>query len=337
MSRTRSFCFTSYDLSEEAIALLNDLPATYLIYGKELCPSTFREHLQGYMYFANKKAFKAVLKLLPKGSHLEATKGTAVQNIVYCKKDGDYVERGTPPQQGRRNDIEGFTESIKRKATDLELIEEHARLVCKYPKYINFVRKAQLAADRTFEALEVLIFWGDAGTGKTRKAYEIDPDLYHFDYQAGYWFDGYLGQETILLDDFYGGIKHGTLLKLLDGYKFQLPVKGGFTWKSWKRVVLTSNADPRTWYKELGMTPAFRRRITKIVHFSELDQRLGASITPQPLGAFIQQDESGPLSVTTQECLNAQEQAPQVTARNDESQDVGEDFIKDLGLLDNLV
>ena len=64
----------------------------------------------------------------------------------------------------------------------------------------------------------IKIFWGATGTGKTRKAYQIDPNLYKVPIHEGQttWFDGYEGQETILLDEFYGGIKYSFMLRLFD-------------------------------------------------------------------------------------------------------------------------
>ena len=123
--------------------------------------------------------------------------------------------------------------------------------------------------DKAFTPMNVYILWGDAGTGKTRAAHTFDPNIFVLPCGGGQstlWWDGYdpRTQETVLFDDFYGGvIKYAYLLKLLDGYRFNLPVKGSFAWKSYTNVFITSNTDPESWYPA-GLSPALRRRITSI-------------------------------------------------------------------------
>lgn len=128
------------------------------------------------------------------------------------------------------------------------------------------------ADHKVFEPVETHVLWGDTGSGKTRAAYEFDPDLWMVPHSDGQlWFDGYVGQSTILIDDFYGWIKYGFLLRLLDGYKFDLQIKGGFTRKMWKTVIITSNKPPEEWYQQ-GVTPALRRRLTKTHTFQITDE-----------------------------------------------------------------
>ena len=40
------------------------------------------------------------------------------------------------------------------------------------------------------------------------------------------WFDGYRGQKTLILDDFYGWLKYGDLLKILEGHPYRCQMKG---------------------------------------------------------------------------------------------------------------
>ena len=80
--------------------------------------------------------------------------------------------------------------------------------------------------------------------------------------------DGYNKQDTIIFDDFYGQIRMADMLRYLDGYPVQLPIKGGFVWAHWTHVWITSNSDPDTWYTSVPAetVAAFRRRITEIIH-----------------------------------------------------------------------
>lgn len=79
----RSWCFTSYanDL---------DIDTTKIKYGiaqREVCPTTNREHWQGYFSANNAIRFKAAKAIVRDNSaHVEPAKGTADQNYVYCTK-----------------------------------------------------------------------------------------------------------------------------------------------------------------------------------------------------------------------------------------------------------
>ena len=255
--RSRGFCLTVY---KDAIAFPNSV---YSIVGKEICPTTGRPHLQCYVYYKNAKTLRSMNKLYP-GIHVEPANGTPVQNRNYCMKDKEFVETGELPKQGTRSDLESVYDMAAEGKTDVEIGEEHKASYIRYYKAIDRIRFNYARLNNQYERVEVLVLIGAAGSGKTSKAFQIDPNLYMLDLSSDIvWFDGYAGQKTILLDDFYGNIKYGYLLKLLDGYKFQLPIKGGYTWKNWKTVIITSNKFPEEWYSQ-GLTPALKRRLTSV-------------------------------------------------------------------------
>jgi len=119
---------------------------------------------------------------------------------------------------------------------------------------------------------EVSCLFGRSGCGKTRSVYE------RFGYVNVYsvqiikdrkmWFDGYDNEKVLLLDDFQGQLDYKALLRLLDGYPIQWPVKGGFIWPFWSFVVLTSVRPLEEWYPMIPDQSELTRRITFIVHFS---------------------------------------------------------------------
>lgn len=241
---------------------LANLQSKYVIFGKEISTSG-TPHLQGYCELVKRTRLKALKKLLPT-AHLEQRKGTAQQAADYCKKDNDFVEYGTISKPGKRNDLETVYNLVVEGHSNTEISAEHPSTYMRFYKAIDRVRLDHARLDNKFEALQVSVYYGDSGSGKTKTAYEIDPDLYRLTpSNSTTWFDGYQGQKTLLLDDFYGWIKYGYLLQLLDGYKFQLETKGSHTWKQWKHVIITSNVHPANWYTK-GFTPALERRITSL-------------------------------------------------------------------------
>lgn len=266
MSRLRNFCFTINNyITFHAMEELKKI-SKFLIYGKEVGESG-TPHLQGYCELLKRTRFNKIKAIIPT-AHIEPRKGTSTQARDYCAKDGEFTEYGVLSKPGKRNDIEEVYFLAKDGASDIEIGEAHPRTYAKYYKAVDRIRFNYARTDNKFEKIEVLVIIGPSGSGKTKAAYATDPDLYRLSQGDQIWWDGYQAQETVLIDDFYGWIKYGNLLQLLDGYKYQLPIKGGFTWKRWKRVIITSNESPEKWYTK-GLTPALDRRISEIRQVGE--------------------------------------------------------------------
>lgn len=95
--------------------------------------------------------------------------------------------------------------------------------------------------------MEIFIIVGPSGTGKSRYARTTYPDA--FWKQSGPWWDGYDGEETVVIDEMYGHcFPYTELLKLMDRYPYSVPVKGGTIEFISRRLVFTSNQHPRDWY-----------------------------------------------------------------------------------------
>lgn len=253
----RAYCLTSY---EPEITFPNSL---YSIVGKEICPKTKRPHLQCYVYYKNGKSFSKMKKLFPK-AHIEYSKGTPVENRKYCSKDGVFTETGKLPKQGNRTDLEEIYDMAKKGESDTAIGEAFPGHYMKYYKAIDRVKFNYAQLDTKFENVQVHVLMGSPGVGKSRRAHEAFPDIYTVDVQKDkIWFDGYNGQQAILLDDYEGEIDYRYLLRLLDGYKFAIPIKGGYVWKQWKHVYITTNIDPEYWYRNKDYDP-LERRITSV-------------------------------------------------------------------------
>jgi len=78
-----------------------------MIYCFEVAPSTGTPHLHVYMEFKEKQSWsviRAMILLLLRPSCEDKSQAKAID---YCKKDGNFVERGQKKNQGSRSDLDG--------------------------------------------------------------------------------------------------------------------------------------------------------------------------------------------------------------------------------------
>jgi len=273
--RGRNVCWTLHDYTEGDVAKLRAYAqaTSYLVFGYEKCPDTGRPHLQGYLEWDNPHSILKFKKTISDKLHCEERRGTALQASNYCKYD-DYPENKVPNKyeefgqlsnQGNRTDWKQAVEQVRQGIPIDEIIDAQ-------PQLVPAMRSLELLKVRQLKPLnrpvEVIVIWGDAGTGKSRWAYDNYPDLYSK--PPTKWWDGYTGQKTVLLDDFYGYIPYSELLNVLDRYPFHAEVKGGYVWAQWTTVIITSNKPPKKWY-HLGLTPALERRLHKTYAISIKD------------------------------------------------------------------
>jgi len=248
----------------------------------EQSPTTMNLHYQIYMELKSPSRMSRVKDLLNEGTaHCEMRRGTRDEARAYCQKTDTYISnrfeygRWETGGQGARSDIVRFKDSIMEGKDDLTIMGEHPIEYMKYFKVLDRVREKILEKEsKRFRKLEVNVIVGKAGSGKTREVYDKYgyDDVYTLNEQGGsvLWFDGYVGQPILLIDEFYGGIKYSLLLRILDGHPVHLQIKGGWTWANWEVVYITSNEPPNAWYTK-GLTDALKRRITSVKKIGDLD------------------------------------------------------------------
>jgi len=226
----------------------------YMIFGFEICPDTGKRHLQGYHYYSNARAYpnkgwRKVTNLETNGRDF-ISNGSPQSNYDYCSKLGDFWQFGELPKQGARTD---WTQALN----DLQAGGDILTAVANQPQLLPCIRALitykQMTQQSIHRNVQVIVLVGPTGSGKSKWAWDNFPDLYNK--PDGSWWDGYTGQETILLDDYYGDTPYPQLLKILDRYPLQLPVKGGFIPARYTRVIITSNDVIGLWYSKPGAPP----------------------------------------------------------------------------------
>lgn len=245
-----NFVFTWNNYPEDAEQTLKDWKQiTYGVYGHEKAPETGTPHLQGYVELKQSTPWKNIHKKLP-GVHVEERKGNQSQAIAYCKKDGDFVEWGTPKvaQQGKRTDLENVADMVKSGASLKRVAEEYPVQWIKFHKGIVSL-KMILISPRD-EVPKVTVLYGSTGKGKSFRARELtSPDRYVWHPQNGHWFEEYQGQKDVIFEEFRGQLPFGMILSLLDRYDCRVQYKGGSVQFCGTNIVITSPIHPRDWYK----------------------------------------------------------------------------------------
>lgn len=172
----------------------------------------------------------------------------------YTKKDGNFITSGTCP----------FLECLsKKEKNELILSKSLSQLVKEgvisishvqsYKRGLDILRLEEASGKKT-EKPYVHWYYGKTGTGKTRSAFEEASKKYGesiwWSSTNDSWFDGYIGQEAVIIDDLRARTwNFSFLLRLLDRYPITVPIKGGFS--SWrpKEIWITAPECPERIYR----------------------------------------------------------------------------------------
>lgn len=258
--RSRGWCFTMNNYTEDNLGHLKGEKITnvarYIVFGKEVAPSTGTKHIQGYIYFDDAKSMSATKKILGDSKvHISKANGTAEQNRKYCTKDGDYFEHGLKPEQGKRTDLTTLRDVIMKGEKTVDQIATEDPMA--YHQYGRTMEKLEDIAQRSkfrTEMTECKWITGKTGSGKSHEAFkEYNPSTtYVLNTEDKGWWDGYNGQKTVIINDFKGEIRYGQLLQLIDKWPYSVPRRNRapFPFTS-KNIIITSIFNPAEVYHNL--------------------------------------------------------------------------------------
>lgn len=292
---SRSWCLTLYAARWiDAVRGGNvQLPEGFKFFEGQLeeCPDTGRLHVQAWAMTNSPVRMRRVKRYLDdNAAHVEKMHGTWEESRAYCT-DAEKRVAGTEPfsvgtepraNQGRRTDLLAVREKILAGASMDDLFKDESTFepAVRYTRGLQAaVRALQPPANRSQTTVQALV--GPPGTGKTRAVHEREPDLYTVDppnsFGGPVWWDGYAGQEAVLLDDYEGWMPWSQLLRVLDRYPLSVQAKGSSVPLRATRLYLTSNKMPWEWHPK-RLYPALGRRISTLWYcdhdvFRQMDPR----------------------------------------------------------------
>lgn len=264
------FTLNNPTLSGEALITLLEVDPKVkgCVFQLESGAKTGTPHFQGYIRFKQNMRTNAVCQLLTGRARVAVRRGTHDEALDYVIKSDTKIEGpwqcgDMTDEQGKRNDLVAVKRMLDEGAKMSEIADAHFGSYLRYNR--GFVAYKRLKVPARNWKTEVVVICGPPGTGKTRKAWDEAPEAYPK--QVSQWWCDYDGHEAVVLDDFYGWLKWTTLLQLCDRYPMLVETKGGQVAFLAKKVYITSNTAPDTWYKSENIDfRAFVRRVTKWVY-----------------------------------------------------------------------
>ncbi len=271
-TRIRNFCWTLANPTAHELEFWANLAGDdaqhrirtrtrYVVYQSEISESGLH-HLQGYTEMLNPRALQTIRRVYSGTAtanamarlHIERRVGTQAQAIAYCKKRDTRDDTGPSGEGGDAKKL--GADKVATVAAAIKLGDDLAGLSEDYP--VSFIKRGASIRGWALQRKgvrnsppEVIIYYGPTNTGKSSLAVANWPDAYQVPEpeKGGWWWPGYEGQETIIIDDFRGQYcKYTTLLRLLDRYAFTLQEKGSNSNMISKRIVITTNVHPVEWY-----------------------------------------------------------------------------------------
>ena len=263
MASGRTWVFTVNNYAEEDINWVMNLECVKVCCAKEVGESG-TPHLQGAVTF--KRMYRlAGLKKLNTKAHWE--KALATQDFNYCKKAGSEVIRDENNiKQGKRTDIEEIRDCLEA-GDDIQQVHKKARSM----QAVQFAKSwFNVMGNHLPKNTKITVHWyyGCSGTGKTKKVLEQCDPFIPLNFK---WWEGYEGQDAVLLDDLRPDwCKPAELLRLIDPYRYnyRVEIKGGSRPLVATKIYITTPWHPEDFWREIKEDPQqLVRRIDYLVHF----------------------------------------------------------------------
>lgn len=292
----RRWCFTinNYEQDDlEQLSSLKDSDDVSCLYVSKERGANGTAHLQGYVSFKTTKRLTAAKRLVDaRGrAHLEPARGTRADNRRYIiegiNPDGTrkvdtrdahgvlipdahavYIEHEATTQ-GQRTDLEAATDLLAEGGLK-RVAEQAPGVFVKYHKGLQALETVLYSGGFKHRGprkdfARAVWLYGPTGIGKSYFAHAetASENVCHLSMLPN-WFDGYHQHEWVVMDEIDKvDVRIGHLLRWLDRYPMEVPVKGSSVNWNPGTIVLTSSVDPCLLFPDTEWHQ-LRRRLTNV-------------------------------------------------------------------------
>jgi len=276
--RFRGWCFTYNNWTVEGREKLTKWfkstgIGVWYIFGEEVGDKTHTPHLQGAVYFKNKRCRSGIKKDSDiKEISWRAMNGTCADSKRYCSKGlqskDEYKkhkdsgpnyglkaiveEWGKMPKQGKRVDIEKKKDQILAGETTVkEIAKKNAMAYHQHGRTFEYIENIYRSELKRKGDCKILWVWGPSGTGKSYcvENYLDENEYYTLNVKDGGFWNGYVNQKVVMIEEFRGGIEYDELLRLATTKNHTVKIKGKDPIRFTSEVlVITSPLHPRDVY-----------------------------------------------------------------------------------------
>lgn len=243
-------------------------PNVKLIKGQHERGASGYEHWQVLVIFGRPTRLAGVKSLFGGDRcHAEPSRSAAADQYVW-KEDtcvpGSKFSLGEKPFQ--RNSATDWS-LVRKAAVNGDLSSVPDDIFVRYHTQLQSIKRMYIRAQPM--ARTVRVYWGVTGSGKSHRAFEEAGADAYWKNPSSIWWDGYQGEENVIIDEFRGGIGIQHILRWFDKYPVTIEYKGGACALMAKNIWITSNLSPEQWYPDLDAESlsALRRKIN-VTHFS---------------------------------------------------------------------
>lgn len=261
--------------------------------GEEVCPDTGNIHYQSFLQMKKCISRKDLQRYTGYQNWCEPMKGKASEASEYCEKGRQSHEEWEKEghfgpnygvgakvhnwgeifikeeKQGKRNDLLDIRNRTLAGEEITDLLEDGLINNQQQLRFAENLQKYRKVKRR--ETPEVYSLFGSSGTGKSFFCEKIAPDAFWCNDPALKWWDGYMGQEEVVIDEFRGGCPLSWLLRILDSKPLRVETKGGTVDFVPKRIFITSHRNLEEVYHNCGENlDQLNGRITHHI-FSDLE------------------------------------------------------------------
>lgn len=251
----------------------------YLIYSEEMGENG-NFHLQGFVVFNNPVSMQTAKREIGGNAHVEERRGTIEEAINYASKTDDPTflagpyEFGEKPEPGKRTDLMELGRRVIGGENVSSILLEGSATAIRSQRALRDLRGAVLRSQQPiWRPLTTTWAWGPTGYGKDRwavaDAMRREKSWVQVKLTAPpQWFDGYDGQQVLILQEFKGQSNYEDMLGWMDGHPLLLPIKGSFVPAMYTEVVVTSIGMPEMYWPAIQDKSEINRRVSRFLHFN---------------------------------------------------------------------